>query len=201
MGTVAIFVDGGYLDHVSMDCGSPRIDFARFSEVLAGSDELLRTYYYHCLPYTSEQPTEEELARLEGKKRFFLALTRIGRYEVREGKLELSGNDCTGAPLFQQKRVDTTLGVDMITLAMRGNITRAILISGDSDFVPIVQAVKAQGVLVHLYHGTGENKPHRDLWDAADLRSVINQDLLKDLQLVSNRSQQEESIEYEFALS
>ena len=43
MGLTAIFVDGGYFDRVSRDCGSPRIDFGRLANELANPDELLRT--------------------------------------------------------------------------------------------------------------------------------------------------------------
>jgi hypothetical protein len=31
MGQTAIFVDGGYFDRVSRDCGSPRIDFGKLA--------------------------------------------------------------------------------------------------------------------------------------------------------------------------
>ena len=179
MSAAAIFVDGGYFDRVSRDCGSPRIDFGRLAAELARPSELLRTYYYHCLPYVSPTPTAEELERLEGKKRFFGALNRLSRFEVREGKLEYRGTDReTERPIFEQKRVDICLGVDMVLLAVKGRIGRAILITGDSDFLPAIRAAKSEGVLIHLFHGTGPQQPHRDLWEEVDDRTVITPDLL-----------------------
>ncbi|MGB4681268.1 MAG: hypothetical protein WBH65_01910 [Dethiobacteria bacterium] len=35
----------------------------KLAEWMAGGIELLRTYYYHCLPYKSNPPTEEESER------------------------------------------------------------------------------------------------------------------------------------------
>jgi hypothetical protein len=52
MGRVAVFIDGAYLDYVLRDeFARARIDYGRLSEELAGGIDLLRTYYYHCLPY------------------------------------------------------------------------------------------------------------------------------------------------------
>lgn len=179
MSAAAIFVDGGYFDRVSRDCGSPRIDFGRLAAELAHPSELLRTYYYHCLPYLSPVPTPEEMERLEGKKRFFSALNRLSRFEVREGKLEFRGTDRdTDRPIFEQKRVDIYLGVDLVTLAVKGRISRAVIITGDSDFLPAIRAAKNEGVLVHLFHGAGPQQPHRDLWEEADDRTVITPELL-----------------------
>jgi len=180
MGRAAIFIDGGYFDRVSRDCGSPRIDFGRLSQELARPHELLRTYYYHCLPYMGPMPTEQDQERYDNKQRFFNALTRLNRFEVREGKLEYRGTDKeTERPIFEQKRVDIFLGVDLVLLATKQRIHRAILVTGDSDFLPAIRAAKNEGVLVHLYHGTGPQQPHKDLWDEVDERTVISPELLQ----------------------
>ncbi|HSU15318.1 NYN domain-containing protein [Longimicrobium sp.] len=191
MGQTAIFVDGGYFDRVSRDCGSPRIDFGKLATELSRPDDLLRTYYYHCLPYMSPVPTPEEEERYAGKQRFFSALNRLNRFEVREGKLEYRGTDReSNRPIFEQKRVDIYLGVDLVMLAVKQRIHRAILITGDSDFLPAIRAAKNEGVLIHLFHGTGPQQPHRDLWEEADDRTVITPDLLNTF-LLSERPQQE----------
>ena len=180
MGQTAIFVDGGYFDRVSRDCGSPRIDFGKLATELARPDDLLRTYYYHCLPYMSPVPTQEEEERYAGKQRFFSALNRLNRFEVREGKLEYRGTDReSGRPIFEQKRVDIYLGVDLIMLATKQRIHRAILITGDSDFLPAIRAAKNEGVLIHLFPGSGPQQPHRDLWEEVDDRTVITPEILQ----------------------
>jgi uncharacterized LabA/DUF88 family protein len=176
----AIFIDGGYFDRVSRDCGSPRIDFGKLSSELARPHELLRTNYYHCLPYMGPTPSEEDQQRYDNKQRFFNALTRLNRFEVREGKLEYRGTDRESErPIFEQKRVDIYLGVDLVMLAAKQRIHRAILVTGDSDFLPAIRAAKNEGVLVHLFHGTGPQQPHKDLWDEVDERTVITPELLQ----------------------
>ena len=49
---IAIFVDGAYFDAtIRNECGGVRIDYAKLAHQLAGGVEILRTYYYNCLPY------------------------------------------------------------------------------------------------------------------------------------------------------
>lgn len=179
MRRMAIFVDGGYLDWILRDSGAPRIDYEKLAAWIARDHELLRTYYYHCLPYQSSPPSREEAARFGAKQRFFAALRRLDRFEVREGKLEYRGTDRgTGTPIFEQKRVDILLAVDLVLLATRHRIDTAAVISGDSDFLPAIAAAKNEGVMIHLCHGVGPTRPHRDLWDVADIRTTITPTLL-----------------------
>jgi uncharacterized LabA/DUF88 family protein len=184
LGRVALFIDGGYLDYVLRDFGLPKIAFERFAAALTGSDELLRTYYYHCLPYQSPTPTIDEAKRFAKKQGFFHMLGRLDRFEVREGKLAFRGLDKdSGQPIFEQKRVDIKLAVDLVLLATKRQITRAAIVTGDSDFLPAIQAAKNEGVLIHLFHGGGDNRPHRDLWDTADSRTEITMALIDGVRL------------------
>ena len=180
MGRVAIFIDGGYLDYVFRDLGLPKVDFGKLAQKLAGEEELLRTYFYHCLPYQSPAPTKDEAERFGKRQSFFHVLSRLDRFQVREGRLAFRGTDeTTGKPIFQQKGVDISLAVDLVLLATKRQIGSAILITGDSDFLPAVMAAKNEGVLIQLFHGTGQNAPHSTLWDAADERTVMDMHILK----------------------
>ncbi len=168
MGRVAIFIDGGYLDKVlATEYGMARLDYAEFSRVLAGSDETLRTYYYHCPPWQGNPPTQEEQLRFSGKERFFEALRSLPCFEVRLGRLERRGVNDDGSPNFVQKRVDIQLGVDLVQLSVKHRIERAVLVTGDSDFLPAVYAAKNEGVRIDLVHGA---QYHYDLWQACDFR-------------------------------
>jgi uncharacterized LabA/DUF88 family protein len=107
------------------------------------------------------------------------ALSRLPRFQVRLGKLEYRGRKADGSPIFAQKRVDILLGVDMVELAATRQINRAILVAGDSDFLPAIEVVKRHGVLAVLWHGTrgGHGRPstcHNDLWDMCDERFEID---------------------------
>lgn len=182
MGRVAIFIDGGYLDYVLRhEFGNARIDYEKFAAWMAGPNELLRTYYYHCLPFQSNPPTDDERRRFSQAQSFFSRLCRIPRFHVREGKLAFRGRDAsTGQLIFEQKRVDLMLGLDMALLAAKHQVSDVVLFSGDSDLLPAVEAVKAEGVLFRLYHGTVQ-RPHADLYAAADERTALSSDVVQSI--------------------
>jgi uncharacterized LabA/DUF88 family protein len=70
---------------------------------------------------------------------------------------------------FEQKRVDVMLSVDLVRHAAAGHIQHAILVAGDSDFIPAVAAAKESGVTVSLWGGAPKTI-HRDLaWMADEL--------------------------------
>lgn len=176
MSRVAIFIDGAYWSYVLKDeFGLVKIDYKALADNMAGGIDILRTYYYHCPPFQSSSPTDEEKERFARAQSFFVALDRLPRYEVRLGRLAHRGLDANGQPIFQQKRVDIMLGVDLALLAGKNQITHAILLAGDSDFIPAVVAAKNEGVLVRLYHG---KNCHKDLWDCVDERIPITKSFI-----------------------
>lgn len=75
------------------------------------------------------------------------------------------------------------MGVDLVQLAAKQNIQEAILVAGDSDFVPAIRAAKSEGVLVKLFHGA---KPHNELWQESDERIRLDRKLIN---LVLRRGQ------------
>ena len=139
--------------------------------------DLLRTHYYHCLPYRSSPPTDEERKRFDGKRSFFDALTRLDRFQVRLGRLVFQGHTDHGKPIYQQKGVDLMLGLDLALLSSKHRITHAALVAGDGDFVPAVEIAKREGIIVHLFHGPLETVS-RELWLSADARIELTQDFM-----------------------
>ncbi len=53
-------------------------------------------------------------------------------------------------PSLRQKGVDIKLALDLVRLAERGAISHALVLAGDSDFVPAVEIVRDSGVLITL---------------------------------------------------
>lgn len=178
MSRVAVFIDGGYLDYVLRnEFAMARIDYDKFSQSLADGMDILRTYYYHCLPYQSNPPTKEESDRFASMQRFLKSLERLPRYQVRLGKLAYRGHNTDGAPILEQKRVDIMLGVDLVQLSAKRQITHAVLVSGDSDFLPAVSVAKSEGVMVKLVHGTVA-APHNELWTECDERLALTPSMM-----------------------
>ena len=169
---VGIFIDGAYLQELLKEFGNPRLDFGTLARRLAGDSDILRTYYYHCPAYQSSPPTAEESGRYANQRRFFDYLEGVPRFEVRLGRLEFRGHDQQGRPRFEQKRVDILLGVDLVLHTVKRNIREAVLLAGDSDFIPAVRVAKAEGALIRLFYGSN---CHDDLRKAADESTRIDQ--------------------------
>lgn len=152
---IAVFIDGAYLDKVLQEeFASPRIDYRKLAAWMTQGITLFRCYYYHCLPYQDNPPTEDQAGRYNRKAAFFNRLGQLPGFEVRLGKLEFRGHRQDGGPIFIQKRVDILLGVDLVLMAAKQRITHATIFTGDSDFLPAITAAKAEGVIMTLCHGT-----------------------------------------------
>lgn len=178
---IAIFIDGGYFDVTNHDeCGGLKVDYAKFATKMAGGIDILRTYYYNCLPYQSTLPTTEESARFSQAEKFHFALRSLSRFEVREGMLVFRGINKKGDPIYVQKGIDIQLGVDLVLLSAKQQISHAVIVAGDSDLIPAICVAKNEGVLIHLFHGSA---PHRKLIEVADERTQITSTFLSDILL------------------
>jgi uncharacterized LabA/DUF88 family protein len=190
MGRTAVFIDGGYLDKILKNLyGEARIDVGKLTDELVGSDEKLRTYYYHCPPYQSHPPTSAESERFANKTKFFAALQRLPRFEVRLGKLRKIINPETGRDEFEQKRVDVLLSVDLVLLSSKHLISRAVILGGDEDFVPAVRIAKDEGVIVTLYYAYDKAAGvscSAELQKACDECVRIEKDLIQRVLMIKN---------------
>ena len=176
MGRAAVFIDGGYFSKVlQIAFNQPALDYESFSNAICEGCERLRTYYYDCMPYQSNPPTEEEKRRYAQKDKFIYNLKRLKRFEVRLGKLIYipSAND------FVQKRVDVLFSADLVRMSSTRQIAKAVLVTGDSDFVPAIQASKDAGALTVIYYSTVPGVRALDeLLYTCDERREITQDLI-----------------------
>ena len=171
MSLSVVFIDGGYLSKIlNNQFQGSKIDFFQFSERLSSNIERLRTYFYTCMPFQSNPPTKEERNRYSSMDKFVFTLRRLPRFEVRLGKLSKVGDS------FVQKRVDILMAVDLVRLSWGKQISKAILVTGDSDFVPAIEAAKDAGVLAHLFYSP--TSIHDELLSIVDERNVITQEII-----------------------
>jgi len=141
-----VFIDGGYLAEIlRSQTGMPRVDFQKLSDFLSEGCNRLRTYYYTCMPFQSNPPTDTEKIRYSKANKFIHALRGIPRFEVKLGRLQRTPNG-----EFTQKGVDMMLGVDLVRMSWDKQIGKAVIMTSDSDFVYAVQAAKDAGVLTQL---------------------------------------------------
>jgi uncharacterized LabA/DUF88 family protein len=146
-----VLIDGGYLDKVLDKYGRLRVDYKKLSDKMSEGQEIIRTYYYHCMPYQSNPPTEEESRRYASMRSFTYQLSRLSRFQVRLGKLQMTW-DKEGNSKLTQKRVDVMQAVDLVRMSWDKQIDNAYLLSGDSDLVPAIEAAKDAGVVVKLFY-------------------------------------------------
>lgn len=171
MDKAGIFIDHGYLQKLLEDYGRRHMNYLDFSEKLCeGEVSRFRTYLYDCMPYQSNPPTEEEKRFYAGKQKFFTALNRMPRFEVRYGKLQkLPDTTSPKGFTLTQKRIDVLMSVDIVRMTTGRQILRAILVTGDSDLVPAVTCAKDAGAEVYVWYGKTENcSVHDELLEACD---------------------------------
>ena len=172
---IAIFIDGGYLDKVA-ESENIWIDYRKFAREVAGDQKLLRAYYYNCLPFQSGCPTPNEMEHKAKKDRFYSHLEGLERFEVRLGRLAKRGQGADGKPIFEQKSADILLAIDLIRLSTAHMIDTAVLVAGDSDFIPAIKAAKDAGVSVIL---RSSRRVYGGLWNICDERIQLTHEFLQ----------------------
>jgi hypothetical protein len=142
---ICIFFDGQnfYRSLLRYD-ESLRVDYDRLAawitqQVGGGSAMFGGAYYYVGVSAGAPPLVEAFLKGLELRPGYFVKreprVRRTGRCNVCSGEYEYT----------TEKRVDTRLVADLIHYAANGAYDAAVLVSGDDDFVPAVEAVNALG--------------------------------------------------------
>lgn len=173
MEKAAIFIDGGYLNRILKNkFGEPDIDYEIFCKHICTDLKLirLRTYFYHCMPIIRKNNKLDE-KRHADMQRFITKLRRLPRFEVKLGRLQVISNQ------FKQKMVDVLMSLDIVNMCFDKQIQHAILIAGDSDFVPAIKKAKDHGAIVHLYYHP--ESAHNELLDEIDELHPLSKELIE----------------------
>lgn len=181
-----ILVDGGYFDNINSYCRSEfgdGIDLFHASRKICVEfgTELLRTKFYHSLPYVdSDNPTREQKERRRGAQSFFDTLDSQRKCQFEEkGRVKMSHADCPECGEHfrtpSQKGVDVGIAVDLVEMACDRNAPDAfILVSGDEDLKHAVRAAKDNHANVFLAYAYN---PSYDLYSAQALRNEADHKL------------------------
>jgi uncharacterized LabA/DUF88 family protein len=156
----AIMVDVGY---IYASAGELLFSAASRREYRVDADKLIQALSRH-----AEDHIRGELLRIYW---YDAARDRVPTIDQRViaqmpwVKLRLGNLNARG----QQKGVDAQIRADMEALARHRAITEAILVAGDEDMVPAVEAAQAYGVRVHLWGVEppyGTNQAERLVWES-----------------------------------
>ena len=132
---VMVFIDGSNLYHVlTQSCGRHDLQFDKFAIKLANGRKLVRSYYYNIRQESDTNPN----VGVEQQK-FLESMYDTPYVEVRLGIWKQRGD------IMVEKGVDVMLATDLVTNAYKDHYDTAIVVSGDADFYPALQAVKDVG--------------------------------------------------------
>ncbi len=210
----AIFIDGGYLDKLLEMWEDFPLDYLKFSNKICKllDKELLRVYYYNCLPIIrkmhkikcsncgkgfelcfkddgerklyceecyenkthkkpkftkiSKEQTKKDQKRFDEKEKFYNKLKKLPQFEVKYGELQIIEKE------FKQKGVDVKMSLDMVDKCFDNQIKHAIIIAGDSDFIPAIIKAKDYGAIAHLF--CSKKKVNKKLLYAVDIVHHLN---------------------------
>lgn len=164
-----LFIDAGYA-RAAIRSLLERVDIEvpeRYSWVRLGSPPqtpsmvVNRIFYYDAPP--ARKPNEDQEAYELRHSAYFqeiAELCRVDSFFCRTGYIRGHGKRA------RQKAVDIQIAVDMMSHAARGNLTEAVLLSGDLDFEPLVSALVSLGTRVTVWAEL--SSASEDLLAAAD---------------------------------
>ncbi len=126
---VAVFIDVQNLYHSSKNLYNARVDFGKVVETAVSKRSLIRAFAYVIKTKTGEE------------KSFFEALMSLG-IEIRVKDLqEFHGG---------LKKGDWDVGIAVDAIRMSSGVDAVVLITGDGDFVPLVEYLKNRGKRVEI---------------------------------------------------
>ena len=111
-------------------------------------------------------------ARQSNFERFRKVLELQPRFQVRLGRL--AKRHTSHGDKHQQKKVDILLALDLTKLTVENQIQRAVLITADSDFVPVIQVARDASKVVELCY-CPNLRYNNELAQACDDRIIIDQ--------------------------
>lgn len=166
---VALLVDGSNFYHRLRELGLSdllRFDYERFSHWLAGSRPVVsRAYYIGAI--REERGSERSRTLMANQQRLLSRLQACG-WNVRLGHMLKADN------AYHEKGVDVLMAVDLLAGAYQGTYDAAVLLSSDTDLIPVLDHVRARGKRVE-YIGFS-HKPSYGLIKHSDLRKLLAQD-------------------------
>ncbi len=171
--TCAIFIDGGYLKAILKKKDNFPLDYLKFSNKISKviNAERLRTYYYDCLPILKK----ENKAHYQSKKNFITKLMHLSRFDIKLGELQLIKNT------YKQKKIDVLMSLDIAKKCFEKQIHYAVLIAGDSDFVPAIEEAKSYGAVVYLF--ADKNSLSEELLNKVDEFHHLTNEFIEDCKI------------------
>jgi CxxC-x17-CxxC domain-containing protein len=141
MARVMIFIDGSNVFR-SLDLikRGYRLDYGKLvKQLVEDNQEFVRTYYYASEDIPPIERQSNLYRELRDNLKFDTTILPLKVQELRNGKLKK-----------EEKGIDVSLAVDMLSMAHKDGYDIAVLVAGDSDYLKLVRAVKDAGKRVKV---------------------------------------------------
>jgi len=157
---VAVFVDVQNMYYTARHLYQSKVNFGAILKEAVGDRKLIRAIAY---AVKAQMPEEDS---------FFDALQKSG-YEVKTKDLQIFGDGT--------KKADWDVGLAMDIIKMAPNIDSVILVSGDGDYIPLVEYLQNHGKLVEVvsFGRSSSQSLVSRVDDFVDLDKIIKKVLLR----------------------
>lgn len=150
---IIVFIDNAYLMRVKKYFFNEGLKYSvrNFVEELAKKSKYIvdKVYLYDAPPFQSKQSSIKEDKKKKLYDKFISRFKKEGII-VREGRTQRL--KINGVFVYKQKGVDMFLGIDLVSAPFESeDIKGIVLISGDSDFVPVIKKLKEKGIKTILW--------------------------------------------------
>ena len=147
-----------YLQHACNEFGIfDHIDIEKklLKVLLREGETHYRTYLFDALPFVPDMgATPDQIAKSDGKYAYFDALRYKEGIMVEEGVVRPKRTICfnckTEFSVPVQKLVDVKISVRLTSLAWSKVVDKIVLLTGDRDLLPAVEASEPSGTTVRL---------------------------------------------------
>ncbi|MBI2669897.1 MAG: NYN domain-containing protein [Candidatus Yanofskybacteria bacterium] len=127
---VGVFVDAQNMYHSARNLYKAKLNFKKVLEMAVGNRRLIRAFIY--------------VIRTEsGEEKAFVEALEKGGYEIKDKDLQIFPGG--------MKKADWDVGMAMDAVILSDKIDVAVLVTGDGDFVPLVEYLRiSQGLKVEV---------------------------------------------------
>lgn len=188
----AILIDNMYLEHIARAYAlERRLDYTKLPRILLREGEVHhRTYVFDALPFVPDNPEAGQIERRDNKKQFLDKLQYLERIAVELGEVRPKFTKCqrckNEAFVPVQKLVDVKISVRLTSLAWMKIVDTIVLVAGDSDLIPGVEAINGSGTTVRLSYADIENvRTSKALIRACPEKSILSKSNLESCMLDS----------------
>jgi len=155
---VAILIDSMYLQNIANYYEISKLDIRKLQKLLLEENEMhFKTFVFDALPFTPrENATEEQKTNRTNKHKYLTRLSYFDRTKVEWGQVRpkfIKCNHCKNQIITPiQKLVDVKLAVKLVYLSWSKIVDKIILITGDKDMLPAINAVENTTIPIKLVY-------------------------------------------------